>query len=88
MAATCPACGAAGANARHARLCYRAGAQVNQHQLLIHATSRFLKRISVRHQVESDSPFNADGDLRMDIIIEGGGLRDVSASDLRLKKAY
>ena len=28
LAATCPACGAADANTRHARLCYRAGAQV------------------------------------------------------------
>ncbi|CAN0590218.1 unnamed protein product, partial [Laminaria digitata] len=31
LAATCSACGAAGANTRHARLCHRAGSQVNQH---------------------------------------------------------
>ena len=30
--ATCPACGAAGTSAWHARLCHRAGAQVRQHQ--------------------------------------------------------
>ena len=85
LAATCPACGAADANTRHARLCHRAGAQVNQHQPLVHATSRFLKRTSVRHQVESGAPFNADRDLRMDIVIERGGLREPSASDLRHK---
>ena len=58
LAATCPACDAADANTRHARLCHRAGAQVNQHQPLVHVTSRFLKRMSVRHQVESGAPFN------------------------------
>ena len=42
LAATCPACDAADANTRHARLCHRAGTQVNQHQPLVHATSRFL----------------------------------------------
>ena len=79
---TCPVCSAADANTRHARLCHRAGAQVNQHhQPLVHVTSRFLKRMSVLHQVESGAPFNADRDLRMDIVIERGGLRHASASD-------
>ena len=81
LAATCPACGAADANTRHARLCHRAGAQVNQHQPTVHATSRFQKRMPVRHQVESSAPFNADRDLHMDIVIERGGLRDAPASD-------
>ena len=85
LAATCPACGATDANTRHARLCHRAGAQVNQHQALVHATSRFLNRMSVRHQVETGAPFNADRDLRMYIVIERGGLRDASASDFRHK---
>ena len=40
LAATCPACGAVDANTRHARLCHRVGAQVNQHQPLVHVTSR------------------------------------------------
>ena len=83
LAETRPVCGAAVANTRHARLCHRAGAQVNQHQPLVHATSRFLKRMSVRYQVESGAPFNTDSDLRMDIVIERGGLRDASASDFR-----
>ena len=50
-----PPCGAAGANTRHACLCYRAGAQLNKHHqpLLVHAASRFLERLSIRHQVES-----------------------------------
>ena len=68
----CPACGAADVNTRHARLCHRSGAEVNQHQPLVHATSRFLKRIPVRHQVESGAPFNSDRDLRMEIVIERG----------------
>ena len=85
LAATCPTCDAADANTRHARFCHRAGAQVNQHQPLVHATSCFLTRISVRHQVERDAPFNADRDLRMTIVIARGGLRDASASDFRHK---
>ena len=57
----CPACGAADASTRHARLCYLPGAQVNQHQPLVHTTSRFLKRMSVRHQVESGAPLTLTG---------------------------
>ena len=41
--------------------------------------------MSVCHQVESGAPFNADRDLRMDIVIERRGLRDASASDFRHK---
>ena len=85
MAATCPACGAANANTRHAGLCQLAGAQVNQQQPLVHATSRFLKRMSARHKVERGASFNADRDLRMDIVIVRGGLRDAPASDFRHK---
>ena len=47
--------------------------------------SRFQKRMSVRHQVESGAPFNANRDLRVDIVIERGGLRDASASGFRHK---
>ena len=85
LPATCPACGAANANTPHARLCHRAGAQVNEHQPLVHATSRLLNWMSVRHQVKSGAPFKADRDLRMDIVIERGGLRDASAPDFRYK---
>ena len=55
---------------------------------MLHAASRFLKRMSVRHQVESGAPFNADEDLRMDIVIERRGLRDASASDFRHKRIF
>ena len=51
----------------------------------MHATSRFLKRMSVHHQVEGSAPSDADNDVRMDIVIERGGLRDASASDFRHK---
>ena len=83
LAATRPICGAADVNTRHALLCHRAGARVNQRQPLIYATSRFLKRMSVRQQVESSALFHTNRDLRVDIVIEGGGLRSASASDFR-----
>ena len=79
--ATCPACSAADANTRHARLRHCTGEKVSQHQLLVHATSRLLKRMSVRHQTESGAPFNADRDVRTDIVVEREGLQDASASD-------
>ena len=68
---------------RHARVCHRAGTQTNQHKPLGHVTSRSLKRMSVRHRVESGAPFNTGRDLREDIVIERGGLRDASASDFQ-----
>ena len=58
---------------------------MNQHQSLVQATSRFLKRMFVRHHVERGAPFNADRDLRRGIVVERGGFRDASASDLRHK---
>ena len=56
---------------------------MNQHQALAHALSRTLERMSIRHQVKSGAPFHADRDLRMDIVIEAGGLRDATASEYR-----
>lgn len=50
--------------------------------------SRFLKRMFIRHQVESGVPFNADRSLRMGIVIESVGLRDASASDFRLESLF
>ena len=67
------------------RLCHRPCSQVNYHQPSVHVPSRFQKRMSVRHQVESGAPFNANRDLRVDIVIERGGLRDASASGFRHK---
>ena len=72
LAASCPCRGEA-VNTRHARLCHRSGAQVNQHQPFVHALSRALKSMSIPHQVESGDPFHANRDLRMDIDIEAGG---------------
>ena len=74
LAERCSCCGAAEVNTRHARLCYRSGPQVNQHQPLVHALSCTLKSLSIRHQVESGTPFHANRGLRMDIVIEAGGL--------------
>ena len=70
LAARCPCCEATDVNARHGRTCNRAGAHVNRHQPLVHALSRNFKRLSIRHQVDSGAPFNADRNLRMDIVIE------------------
>ena len=63
LATRCPCCGATDASTRHARLCHRSGAQVDQHEPLVHALSRILERMSILHQVESGAPFNADRDL-------------------------
>ena len=41
--------------------------------------------MSVRHLVQSGAHFTADRDLRMDIVIERGGLLDASTSDFRHK---
>ena len=46
-------------NTRHARICSRAGAQVNQHQPLVHAMPNVLKRLGIQHQVESGESFTA-----------------------------
>lgn len=62
---------------------FRTGARANQHQPLVHAISRLLKRMSVRHQVEGGAPFNIERDIREDIAIETGGLRDASTSLFR-----
>ena len=74
LSARCSCCRKAGVNTLLARLCHRAGAQVNQHQPLVHALSRTLKIVSIRNQVESRVPFLADRDLPMDFVIEAGGL--------------
>ena len=47
--------------------------------------SRILESMSIRHQVESGAPFHAYRDLRIDIDIEAGGLRDATASEYRGK---
>ena len=41
--------------------------------------------MAIHHQVESGAPFNGDRDLRMDIVIERGGLPDAMASEYRNK---
>ena len=51
-----PCCDAIDADTRIALICPIAGAQVNQHQPLLHAISRTLKRLGVPHQVESGEP--------------------------------
>ena len=85
LAARCPCCGEADVSTRYVRQCHRSGAQVNQHQPLVHALSRTLESMSIRHQVKSRAPFHADRDLRMYIVIEAGGLRDATASEYRDK---
>ena len=76
VAVRCPVCDAVDVDTRHGRICPRAGAQVNQHQPLVHARSRLLKWLGIPHQVESDEPFTADRNLRMEIVVRRGGLRD------------
>ena len=85
LVATCPCCEATYVNTRHACTFHRAGAQVNQHQPLVHALSRIFKRMPIHQQVESGAPVNAGRNLRMDIVIEKGGLRDPTSSEYRNK---
>ena len=81
----CPCCDAVDVDTRHARICPRAGAQVNQHQPLLHAISYTLKRLGIPHQVESGEPFIAERNLRTDIVIGRGGLRNAPNREYRDK---
>ena len=67
-----PCCDAVNVDTRHARMCPRAGAQVNQHQPLLHMITRTLKRLGIPNQVESGEPFTADRNLRMNVAISRG----------------
>ena len=80
-----PCCDAVDVDTRHARIYPRACAQVNQHQPLLHATFRTLKRLGIPHQVESGEPFTADRNLWMDIVIRRRGLRDAPNREYREK---
>ena len=85
VAVRCPCCDATDVDTRHARICPRAGAQVNQHQPLLDAISRSLKRHGAPHQAESGEPFTADRNLRMDIIVRGGGFWNAPNPEYRDK---
>ena len=54
LAARSPCCEPTDVNARHARTCHRAGAQVNEHQPLVPVLSRTFKRLSIRHQWKAE----------------------------------
>ena len=57
LAARCPCCyAAAEANTRHVRLGRRSGAQVKQHQLLVHALSRTLRAWSFVTKWKAEPP--------------------------------
>ena len=79
-----PGCDAVGVDTRHARICPRAGA-TNQHEPLVHAMSRTLKRLGTPHQVESGKPSTTDRNLRMNIVVRRGGLRDGPFREYREK---
>ena len=76
VAVRCPSGDTVDVDTGHARIFIRAGAQLNQHQPLLHAISRTLKRLGVSHQVGSGEPFTAGKSPRMDIVVGRGGLRD------------
>ena len=83
VAVRCPCCDATDVGTRLARICPRAGARVNQHQPLLHAISRTLKRLGAPHQVENGEPFTADRKLRMDKVVRRGGLRNAPNPEYR-----
>ena len=88
VAVRCPCCDAVDVDTRHARICPRSGAQVNQHQSLLHAISRTLKRLRIPYQVESGEPFTAGRNLRMNIVIRRGSLRDAPNREYRDKSTH
>ena len=51
---------------------------MKQHRPLVHALSRTIKRLSTGHQVDGGAPFNTTRDLRMDMVIERGGVPDTA----------
>ena len=85
VAVRCPCCDAVNVDTRYARTRPGAGAQVNQHQPLLHPISRTLKRLGVPHQVGNGEPFTADRNLPMDIVVRRGGLRDSPLQEYREK---
>ena len=80
-----PCCDAVDVDTRHARICPRSGAHVNQHQPFLHAISCTFERLGIPHQVESGEPFTAERNLRMDIVIRRGSLRDAPNREYRDK---
>ena len=80
-----PGCDATDVDTRHARIRPRAGAQVNQHQPLLHAISRALKRLGVPHQVENGEPFLADRNLRVDNVVRRGSFWNAPNPEYRDK---
>ena len=85
MASKCPCCGALDIDTSHARMCPRTGAQVDMHQVVVHAMSGISKRFGLPHQVESGEPFTADRNLRMDIVFRRGAFRDAPSLEYRNK---
>ena len=81
----CPCCDATDVDTRHALICPTAGAQVNQHQPLLHAISHTLKRLGVPHQLESGEPFTVNRNLRMDIVVRRGGRLNAPTPEYRDK---
>ena len=76
LSVRCPSCGAVDVDARNAHICPRCGAQVIQHQPLLHATSRTLKRPRISHQVENRRTVHCGKELRIYIVITIRSLRD------------
>ena len=83
LAVRCPCYNAVDLDTRHARICPRAGAEVNQHRPLLHTISPTFKRLGIRHQVECAAPFTADINLQMDIVIWRRGLRHAPNQEYR-----
>ena len=85
VAVRCPSGDTVDVDTGHARIFIRAGAQLNQHQPLLHAISRTLERLGVLHQLERGEPFTADRNLWMNIVVRSGGLRNAPKREYREK---
>ena len=83
VAVRCPCCDAIDVGTRHARICPRSRAQVNQHQTLLHELSRTLKRLRISHQVERSEAFTPERNLPMDVVIRRGSCRGAPNTEYR-----
>ena len=95
VAVRCFCCDVVDVDTRHAHICPRVGAQVNQHQPFLHAIPDTLKRLGILHQVESGEPFTADRNVtraepQAQIHLQGGSAdHDGSASSTsEVRKRY
>ena len=85
VAVRCLCCNAVDVDTRHARICRIDGIQVNQPQPPLHVISLTPQQHGVPNQIEGGEPFTAGRNLRIDIVVRRGDLRDAPNREYRGK---